>query len=80
MRPQFFKGEDTQAAQNHGADPEIEGHCHILPEPFMINHAVSIPFYYINNRVQSDDPAILSRHPVYGPENRGQPEAELDDD
>ena len=52
---------------------------HIFPEPFMVDHAVTVPFDNVDHGVEFDDPVVFLRHHFHRPEDWCQPEAKLYD-
>ena len=79
MRPQppeNHRPEDKDAA-GHG--PEIEGeHVMALPEPDLVDEALPIPLHQVIDRIELDQVRILSGKHLGRPEDRGDPEGELE--
>ena len=77
MWSQFFEGKYAKYKDNRSDAPVIECHIHIFPEPFMINHAISIAIYDIDHRVELNDPVVFFRNQLHRPEDRRKPKTKL---
>ena len=78
MWPQLEKEERPQDKNDAGDHPEFEGPVRIFPEPDPGNEAVSIPLGDVINRIELHQGLIFFRHHFDIPQNRGEPEAELE--
>lgn len=78
MRTEAAKDNRTQQQTASGETPEPDGLHPVFPEPDLIDQAVTVPLYDIDNGIQLDDRLILGGEEFHIPEDGGTPEEELE--
>jgi len=59
MRSEPLESQSSQYEDDAGDNPKVKSERYIFPEPVVVDHAVSIPFDDVVDRVEFDEPLVL---------------------
>jgi len=80
MFAQAFENKNTENGYEYNGRPEYGGHRPAFPEPHLVDKRIPVPLYDIVHRVGLENIFQRFGKHVRVPENRGDPETDLEDD